>query len=363
MSTPKTASNLRPLSLGELLDRAIRLYRKNFFKLIGIIAIVQIPITIISLIISLFTVGDLAQLAVNPSALENTENPLELLGPNFFTGMGANVVVGIVSIALLAIAMAAVTRLVADAYLGERIGTIEAYLRIEDRVGALIWTLVTNFVFGVLLFVWFLIPCIGWFTGASMLSVLGYIVIPLAVPVVVLEGYSGWNALRRAWELIRRRFWSVIIFAVVLYLFSQLVVGGPSYIISLIFQYLMPSMINEGNVQSFVQIQTIVQTLVSLIFSLLYVPLQLTCMTLLYFDLRVRQEGLDLVLAAEEQPGISAAELVSKAPRIPEGSFMTAGEMGNFAILSLGGGVVVFLFSMIIGLLGTAIGLSTVGGF
>ncbi len=168
MSTPKTASNLRPLSLGELLDRAIRLYRKNFFKLIGIIAIVQIPITIISLIISLFTVGDLAQLAVNPSALENTENPLELLGPNFFTGMGANVVVGIVSIALLAIAMAAVTRLVADAYLGERIGTIEAYLRIEDRVGALIWTLVTNFVFGVLLFVWFLIPCIGWFTGLSM---------------------------------------------------------------------------------------------------------------------------------------------------------------------------------------------------
>ena len=363
MTKPKALPQLRPLSLGELLDRAIRLYRRNFFRFVGIIAIVQIPITLISLMISLLTLGDFVQLAADPTMLQNAENPLDLLGPNFFTGIGANVVVGIVSIALLAIAMAAVTRLVADAYLGEKIGTIEAYLRIEDRVPALIWTLVTNFVFGVLVFVWFLIPCLGWLTGLSMLSVLGYIVIPLAVPVVVLEGFSGWTALRRAWELMRRRFWSVIIFAVVLYLFSQLVVGGPAYIISLIFQYLTPSMVNGGNLQGLVQIQTVVQTLVSMIFSLLYVPLQLACMTLLYFDLRVRQEGLDLVLAAEEKPGISAAELVSKAPRMPEGSFMSWGEMGNFAVLSIGGGIIVFLFSMILSFLGMAVGMSAIGGF
>lgn len=366
MTSPKTSPNLRPLTIGELLDRAIRLYRQNFFKFIGIIAIVQIPITIISLIISLFTLGDFVQLAADPTALENlenVENPFELFGPNFFTGIGASVVVGIISVALLAIAMAAVTRLVADAYLGERIGTMEAYFRIEDRVPALLWTLVTNFFFGALVLIWAIIPCIGWLTGFSMLSVLGYIVIPLAVPVVILEGYSGWNAIRRAWELMRRRFWPVIGFSVVLYLFSQLVVGGPAYLVSLIFQYLTPTMVNAGNAQLMFQIQTVSQTLVSLIFSLLYVPLQLACMTLLYFDLRVRQEGLDLVMAAEEQKGISAAELVAKAPRMPEGNFLSWNEVGNFVLLSVGGGIIGFVFSLILSLLGMAVGLSATGGF
>lgn len=36
-------SYLRPLSLGQLFDQAIRLYRRNFWKFVGIIAVVQIP--------------------------------------------------------------------------------------------------------------------------------------------------------------------------------------------------------------------------------------------------------------------------------------------------------------------------------
>lgn len=365
MTTPKKSPTLRPLSLGELLDRAIRLYRRNFFKFIGIIAVVQIPITIISLIVGLFTISGMSSQLMNPSAvqnLENVENPFALLGPNFFSGIGISLIVGLVSIFLLAIAMAAVTRLVADAYLGERIGAIEAYFRIEDRVPALFGTLITNFLVGVVVFIWFLIPCIGWLTGSSMLSVLAYILIPLTVPVVILEGFSGFNALRRAWELVRRRFWPVIIIAVVLYLFNQLVVAGPAYLISLIFQYLTPGMINSGNAQLAIQIQTVIQTLVSMIFSLLYLPLQLACMTLLYFDLRVRQEGLDLVLAAEEQPGISAAELVANAPKMPQGNFMSWGEVGNFAILSVGGGIIFFIFSLLFGLLSAGLGLATTGG-
>lgn len=366
MTTPRKSPTLRPLSLGELLDRAIRLYRRNFFKFIGIIALVQIPLTIISLIVGLFTISGVSSQLTDPTAmqnLENMENPLELLGPNFFSGMGISLIVGIISIFLLAIAMAAVTRLVADAYLGERIGAMEAYFRIEDRVPALFGTLISNFLVGLLVFIWFMIPCVGWLTGLSMLSVLGYIVIPLTVPVVILEGFSGFNALRRAWELMRRRFWPVIIVAVVLYLFNQLVVAGPAYLVSLIFQFLTPSMINGGNVEFALQIQTVAQTLVSMIFSLLYVPLQLACMTLLYFDLRVRQEGLDLMLAAEEQPGITAAELVAKAPQMPQGSIMTLGEMGNFAILSVGGGTILFILSFLFGIISAGLGLATTGGF
>ena len=53
---------LRPLGLGQLLDQAIRLYRQNFFKFIGIVAIVQIPLGLIQLGISLVTLDGIAQL-------------------------------------------------------------------------------------------------------------------------------------------------------------------------------------------------------------------------------------------------------------------------------------------------------------
>ena len=38
---------LRPLRLGELLDQAIRLYRRNFITFIGIIALVYVPLMIL----------------------------------------------------------------------------------------------------------------------------------------------------------------------------------------------------------------------------------------------------------------------------------------------------------------------------
>src|SRR5512134_1797499 len=38
---------LRPLRLGELLDQAIRLYRRNFLTFIGIIALIYVPLMIL----------------------------------------------------------------------------------------------------------------------------------------------------------------------------------------------------------------------------------------------------------------------------------------------------------------------------
>ena len=38
---------LRPLRLGELLDQAVRIYRRNFLTFIGIIALVYIPYSVL----------------------------------------------------------------------------------------------------------------------------------------------------------------------------------------------------------------------------------------------------------------------------------------------------------------------------
>ncbi|MCP4424404.1 MAG: hypothetical protein GY803_07935, partial [Chloroflexi bacterium] len=48
---------LRPLSIGELLDQVIRLYRRNFLTFIGIVALVQMPLTLLQWVMTLATFG------------------------------------------------------------------------------------------------------------------------------------------------------------------------------------------------------------------------------------------------------------------------------------------------------------------
>ena len=45
---------LRPLSLGEVLDVAIALYRKNLVTLVGIVAVVSLPLLLIQVVATLF---------------------------------------------------------------------------------------------------------------------------------------------------------------------------------------------------------------------------------------------------------------------------------------------------------------------
>jgi hypothetical protein len=51
--TTAALPQLRSRGIGELLDQAVRLYRQNFLKFIGIVALIQIPITFIQVITSL----------------------------------------------------------------------------------------------------------------------------------------------------------------------------------------------------------------------------------------------------------------------------------------------------------------------
>lgn len=41
--------NLRPMRLVELLDAAFRLYRRNFWTFVGIMALMQVPISLLTL--------------------------------------------------------------------------------------------------------------------------------------------------------------------------------------------------------------------------------------------------------------------------------------------------------------------------
>jgi hypothetical protein len=330
---------LRPLRLVELLDQAIRLYRRNFFKFIGIIAVMQIPITLLTLLLSIPTTFDM-----QATYTFSSESQLLATGGMCITSIAALILIQ-------GFATAASTRAVADHYLGQPISFVEAYRKVGRVWSRLVGAMLLAGLINIGLVIWLIIPLIGWFTGIGILLFFSQAIISLAVPIIVLERKSGYSAIRRAWDLARRRFWWVVGFVAVLYLFDQIIVQGPSFLLGILVMALGDTLTEAGGAISVYALQTIAQALVTMVASLLYLPLQLTCMTLLYFNLRVRTEGFDLVLLADSawREGTDVEAIMAQAPLAESTGLVTWPELGNFALLSLGIGAIGLVFYLIFG--------------
>jgi len=333
---------LRPLRLGELLDRAIRLYRANFLTFIGIIAVVYVPLMVLQ---------TAASTLLSSSMLGGFSNPEELFSNTaYWAGIGATLILSLVQFVLVqGIATGALTRAVADNYLGKKTGILEAYRGIGKSWLTLIGALLLLGLILLALSIWWLVPCIGWFTGLGMIIFLMTAISPLVPPAVVLENQGAVDAIRRAWSLARRRFWPVIGYIFVLYLFSMIVVNGPAGIANVLLAQLFQSL---GNPTMQLVLTSILQGLISLVFILIYYPLQMAAFTLIYFDLRVRTEGFDIALLTMETSGTTdiAETMASPVPQTNE-RLITGPELGNFAILTLvGAGLYIFFASFLAGL-------------
>ena len=350
---------LRPLRLGELLDQAIRLYRRNFMTFIGIVALVYVPLMVLQTAASTLTTTSML------NGISSSRSPQQLLtNYGYWAGiLSSFVIVFLQVIFVQGIATGALTRAVADNYLGKKTSIMDAYRGIGRSWLTLLGAL---FFIGILILVafvwWVIVPCLGWFTGLGMLSFLGAAISPMVAPVVVLEQSGPWSvsgdgildrfgkyilrvtdSVRRAWSLVRRRFWPVLGTIFVLYLFNLLIVNGPTAIVNVVLASVTPRL---GNSTLQLVLTAVVQALVSIVFILIYYPLQMTAFTLIYFDLRVRTEGFDLTLLTS---GDAEQALTAPVQQAKE-SLITGTDLGNFAILTLGAlGLYIFLFSFIFG--------------
>lgn len=348
MSTLTT--QLRPRTLGELLDHAFRLYRRHFFTFIAIIAVVQIPASVIA------TALVLIPAALQSNAINTNADPGELLFNSGLTLAGSLFSIVITLILVHGIGTAAMTRAITDDYLGQPTSFASAYGRIGGKWGKLVKAVLLGWLITVLLVIWFLIPCIGWLSGMGMLLFFSAIVMPLLPPAVILENQrSAADYVRRAWDLARRRFWWVIGFTLTLILFSLIIVQGPATAFNYVFQFLGFA---EwfGDPTTVLIARAVLQSVVTVIASLLYYPLYLTAMTLLYFDLRVRFENFDLnYMAAQVYDETASAETLAAQAPPPSGSLITRGEFGQFILLSLAYGGIIFVIVGILTFIGMAL--------
>ncbi len=347
-----TAVEFKPHGIMELFDQAFRLYRNNFLKFVGIIAVAEVPLQLVQMALNFL---------VYKGALSGANNTTYSSLPTSGVTLVTVVIMILTYIFVSGLATAALTQAITDTYLGEEVSIGSSYRKIKGRWGTLLLAMFSISLLTIPLLIWTIIPCIGWLTGFGMLFFTTLVISQLIAPIIVIEQRSSGSAIRRAWSMSRRRFWWLIGFFLLLALFNMLVVQGPVQLVTLAIQGTILRGAFTANLFSAAALQSISTSLLTLILSLLYIPLASTCATLAYFDLRVRQEGFDLALMANqaEQEPLTAANLARQAPAIPRERLVTTKELGSFVLVTL---IMAGIYAVVVGI-GTAAVMLASGAF
>jgi hypothetical protein len=258
------------MRVSEIVDAAFRLFRANIRAIVIIVVTLSGPLQLIVALVdrstlhgsglSMFTQSNLGQ----QQSIETSRDTAQLIASGL-------------TILVLPYVAGAVSRLVAASYLGDDIPVGLALRAVVRRAPALFlaWVMVH------------LLEAVG-----TVLIVLpGLVVMALSVcvaPAIVLEGLGPFRGLGRSWSLGRRRLWGVMGAAIasgILVTVVSGVVEGPflygAFAIGLHWGWIL----------------IFVGGLLGQVFSL---SLTAIVATLIYFDLRIRTEGLDLQLLARD---------------------------------------------------------------
>jgi hypothetical protein len=69
---------LRPMSIGDMLDAAFRLYRQHFLTIIGIVALLQAPMAMLQFLAQLPYMQALQRFTARPPVLAPGASPLDI---------------------------------------------------------------------------------------------------------------------------------------------------------------------------------------------------------------------------------------------------------------------------------------------
>jgi Protein of unknown function (DUF2510) len=262
---------LRPLGIGECLDAGITLYRTRFLDMVKAVAVVTVPIQVLSILVSLSL----------PRGSDATADS------RAWASVAGVLLVALVGVVATGLASAASFKIISDAYLGMTTGW-RASLRFGlARLGPVVWLTVLHLVLLLLAFVACILPGVWLYAAWAV-----------ATPALLFENVRGRRALGRSLELVRGRWWPV---AATL-LITTLVVSLASGVFTSIITLPLTASLGSGD-----PLVVLVRGVVSGAASVLTVPFRAAIVAVLYFDLRVRKEGFDIQLMAQ-RIGTEASE-------------------------------------------------------
>jgi hypothetical protein len=289
---------LRPLEIGDVLDETFRVYKQSFVQMITVMAVVVVPSALLTLIATVLLIG------VGVGATQGAFDHLSSEAGMAALGAGIGVVLILVLVAIVTslaqlVAAGVVVRVASNTILGQPTAIGDAYREALGRF-------------------WRLLGVGSCVSVPLMLLVMTCIGIPVAVFVglgwslvfqaIMLEGEGIFDAMRRSWGLVDGHRWRLLACFVLIGLIQWLLLSIPSGIIGVASGILVS--ISEAGVvaQGILQI---VQTIFQAAAQTLFTPVGYITATLIYYDLLVRKEALDL---QQRLPGVEIAQ----APGYPQ---------------------------------------------
>ncbi|MGH7520591.1 MAG: hypothetical protein ACREMI_04890 [Gemmatimonadales bacterium] len=289
-----SASNVRPMQIGEILDGTFNLYRRHF----GLLMRLSFTLICLPAVIGVYL---LARFASDPMGFSAWVG--EHIGATIGYGLLALIVFAVISVLL----KSGTVKIISDSYLGHEpalrdalqfgAGRIVPMLLVALSKGLLIILLyfaeilvfllfagLARAVGGTLLTVW--VGVFGIIGGVWFLAFVlcGY---ALTTMVVVLEDLdSSFNAFGRSWDLTRGAKLKVFVVWLVMWLLTYFVPGLAQLGVS-------------AAIGPNVALQVTVAIL-SPVVSVALAPLPACALTLVYYDLRVRREAFDLEILSEQ---------------------------------------------------------------
>ena len=308
------AIELRPLALGELLDRTFRLYRNNFWLFAGIMVVpsaFSVPVMVLFFSMQGSTMGGTPPL---PKVIFG----MVLFGLAFF----------FLFLAVYAVAIGATTHAVSEAYLGRKVTVREAYGKVRGSFWRIIGVMVVALAraYGMLIVAGIGIavvvgisagilaaigrgkvpPIVGIIVGLTMvIAYLAGIVLwivwtlryAVSIPALLLEKLGVLAALRRSVLLTRGRRWQMLVAILLCSIIANvgaIVFQGPFFIP--MFLSMRTGQLPEWLAYALAMSGALGSAITG--------PILLIALVLSYYDTRIRKEAFDLqfMMSSLDQP-------------------------------------------------------------
>ncbi len=318
---PRSGIDLRPLTTSELIDRGFSLYRAHFAGFLLLALLCQTAPLLNQVLVTAFKL-DLSQVDVQQATYAS------------FIKMGINALLFIISHIIVFGFEMIITFYIADAYLGRNPSIRESMYKFATCVGASFWTCTLNMLLIALTLIFPVLALAGpklyaqfyppanlialfLFATATFILFVASLVpvlvvfmrVILVVPALALEKFSGWKAIKRSSSLVRYDpglgffYWGEMRLSFLLL---------PLFIIELLILSLtsLPLIIFKiseamrdgfgGELAPPPDSTMILSQILTFLGISLILPLYPIATTLFYYDIRIRREGFDLEIMAQQ---------------------------------------------------------------
>jgi len=274
--------DLRPLSIGELLDRTFSLYRRNFLLFVGISALPQLLVLALQLVQVILTPAKAAVALPTATEFRAAASPL------FTTvGVAGIILLGIVGVIVYFIAylfsQGATVYAVSELYLGRATTIGQSLSRVRGELGSLLGVIILNGLVTGLSFLLLVIP--GIYMACRLC---------VCIPAALLENLGPRDSLERSFALTKdnagRAFLILLTYVVILY--------AALFLFDIPFGIAIASAAHDP---AMLRVWTALMQVGNFLATVLVTPVFTIAASIFYFDLRVRKEAFDLQLMMNPQ--------------------------------------------------------------